>query len=79
MLQKKLKTFCGKSHCVFKELKGGPFEHTKICFRKMFFFLLYIHKNCILYQLNFFSSQNMHIIKKEGIFDRTVFKLQRFS
>ena len=43
MFKKKLKHFAEKSFSVFEGLKGGPFEHTKTFFRKMFFLNFYVN------------------------------------
>ena len=69
MLTKNLKHFAEKSFSVFKGLKGGPFEHTKTFFSQNVVHLLPIQD---------FFHKNMHVIKKKKIFDRKVFKLQRF-
>ena len=83
MLKKKnvKQHFAGKSHSVFEGLKGGPFEYTTT-----FFFHKFFLKKCFQHSLKMhwipiqeFCHKNMHKIKKKDIFDRKIFKSQRFS
>ena len=63
-----------KSHSVLEGLKGGPLKHTKTFFLP-FFFVVNIHKKCILYQFKTFSQKYAGNKKKKEIIDRKVFKL----
>ena len=74
------KTFCVNFLSMFEEAPFKPFEHTMTFFRKMFliFFNIYKKKKHMIPIQDFFH-KNMHAIKKKEIFDRKVFKMQRFS
>ena len=74
-VKKKLKKhFAEESFSVFKGAPFKPFEHTKtFCSLNVFNFVFNIHKK------NPFYAKNIHVIEKNEIFDRKVFKLDRFS
>ena len=76
MLEIFLKTFCKKSFSMIKGLKGGPFEHNKTFFRKMYFFKN--HKNAFDTNSRFLSHKYARN-RKDRILDRKVFKLHCFS
>ena len=76
ILQKKKRTYS-----VFKEATFKPFEQTMTFFSANSFFIILFNiykKNAFDTDSRFFH-KNMHVIKKNNIFDRNVFKLQCFS
>ena len=65
MLNKNLKHFVEKSLIVFEVLKGGPFEHTKTYFHKMFFYLFFTFQKKSSDSNSGFVSQKYACNKKE--------------
>ena len=62
--------------------EGAPlkhFEHTKTFFAQHVFNLFFTFVKNAFVTNSRFVSQNVHVIKKKGILDRKVFKLQCFS
>ena len=65
----------------WKGFKGGPFEHTKTFFCKIFIlFFVNIYEKCIFLPIqDFFLTKICMLLKNNCLFLRKVFKLQRLA